>query len=110
MVLSEFNIIELSTAVATIFGACGMLLAVTQKSRCKRFKCCCGLIDCDREIIDTPLPEVEEEKIDIKVDDSIDESKTQEPPIINVPLPKIPLPTIPVPKIPNKIQISQTKV
>ena len=52
MVLSEFNIIELSTAVATMFGACGMLLAVTQKSRCKRFKCCCGLIDCQREIPD----------------------------------------------------------
>ena len=44
MVLSEFNIVELSTAVVAIFGACGMLLAVTQKSRCKRFKCCCVLI------------------------------------------------------------------
>ena len=52
MVLSEFNIIELSTALVSVFGACGMLLAVTQKSRCKRFKCCCGLIDCQREIAD----------------------------------------------------------
>lgn len=50
--LTEFNIIELSTSVVSILGACGMLLAVTQKSRCKKFKCCCGLIDCDREIID----------------------------------------------------------
>lgn len=98
MTLTSFNIIELSTAVATIFGACGMLLAVTQKSRCKKFRCCCGLIDCDREIIDTPLPE-DEEKIDITVDDGDDESKT-EPPTLNVPLPKIP----------NKIQINQTKV
>ena len=94
MVLSEFNIIELSTAVATIFGACGMLLAVTQKSRCKRFKCCCGLIDCDREIIEPPLPVVEEEK----------------EPVLNIPVPKITVPKIPVPKIPNKIDISQTKV
>tara|TARA_R110000737_G_scaffold92196_1_gene125042 strand:- start:429 stop:758 length:330 start_codon:yes stop_codon:yes gene_type:complete len=109
MVLSEFNIIELSTAVATIFGACGMLLAVTQKSRCKRFKCCCGLIDCDREIIEPPLPVVEEEKIDIKIDDSVDESKTEEP-VLNIPVPKITVPKIPVPKIPNKIDISQTKV
>ncbi len=100
MTLTSFNIIELSTAVATIFGACGMLLAVTQKSRCKRFKCCCGLIDCDREVIETPLPEVEEEKIDITVDDDADESKTQAPPTLN----------IPVPKIVSKIPISQTKV
>ncbi len=99
MTLTSFNIIELSTAVATIFGACGMLLAVTQKSRCKRFKCCCGLIDCDREVIETPLPE-DEEKIDITVDDDVDESKTQEKPTLN----------IPVPKIINKIPISQTKV
>lgn len=102
MTLTSFNIIELSTAVATIFGACGMLLAVTQKSRCKRFKCCCGLIDCDRELIEPPLPDDVEDKakIDITVDDGVDESKTQEPPTLNIPLPKIV----------NKIPISQTKV
>ena len=79
-----------------------MLLAVTQKSRCKRFKCCCGLIDCDREIIETQLPDdvEDKEKIDIAVDDSVDESKTQEPPVLNIPLPKIV----------NKIPISQNKV
>ena len=102
MGLTSFNIIELSTAVATIFGACGMLLAITQKSRCKRFKCCCGLVDCDRELIEPSVVDDTKEEIDIIVDDSVDESKTEQP-TLNIPLPKIP-------KIVNKIPISQTKV
>ncbi len=100
MTLTSFTIIEMSTCIATILGSCGMLLAVTQKSRCKKFRCCCGLIDCDREIIEKPLPDEDQEKIDITVDDDVDESKTQEKPTLN----------IPVPKIVNKIPISQTKV
>jgi len=95
MTLTSFNIIELSTFCVSVLGGVAMLLAQTQKSKCKNLKCCCGLIVCDRVV-----SEDNEEKIDITVDDGIDESKTQEPPIINVPLPKIP----------NKIQINQTKV
>ena len=94
MTLTSFNIIELSTFCVSVLGGVAMLLAQTQKSKCKNLKSCCGLIVCDRVII-----EDNEEKIDIKVDDGADESKT-EPPTLNVPLPKIP----------NKIQINQTKV
>ena len=94
MTLTSFNIIELSTFCVSVLGGVAMLLAQTQKSKCKNLKCCCGLIVCDRVVI-----EDNEEKIDIKVDDGADESKT-EPPTLNVPLPKIP----------NKIQINQTKV
>ncbi len=56
--LSTFNIIELSTAVATILGACGMLLAVTQKSKCKNLKLCWGCVVCDR-VVD--LQDIEEQ-------------------------------------------------
>ena len=66
MTLSEFNIIELSTSVATIFGALGMLLAVTQKSRCKNLRCCFGCCVCEREVPD----------IENQIDE--DESKEQE--------------------------------
>ena len=71
MTLSEFNIIELSTSVATIFGAIGMLLAVTQKSRCKNLRCCFGCCVCEREI-----PDIENQ---IENENTEDEKKEEEP-------------------------------
>ncbi len=101
MTLTSFNIIELSTFCVSVLGGIAMLLAQTQKSKCRNLKCCCGLIVCDRVVGEDNEEQVlEEEKIDITVDDDADESKTQAPPTLN----------IPVPKIVNKIPISQTKV
>jgi hypothetical protein len=61
MTLSQFNIIELSTASATILGAIAMLLAQTQKSKCKKCMFCFGCLSCDREV----QPDIENQLEDV---------------------------------------------
>ncbi len=85
MTLTSFNIIELSTASATILGAIAMLLAQTQKSKCKNLKCCCGLIICDRVV---PEDKEEEQVVEDNVEDleNGEENKVE--------LPKVELPKV----------------
>ena len=88
MGLTSFNIIELSTASATILGAIAMLLAQTQKSRCKKCRMCCGCIDCDRDVPD----------IENQITDENDDDETKEPEIPKVEPPKVEPPKVKFPK------------
>jgi len=103
MGLTSFNIIELSTAAATILGAFAMLLAQSQKSKCRNLKCCCGLIVCDRvvpedkgeEELEDNLEDLESGKEDVERKEQIKENKLVIPNIElpinkdNISLPKV---------------------
>lgn len=85
MTLSEFNIIELSTACVTIAGGVALILKQIQQSRCKNCNFC-YLIRCEREV-----PTDIENQIESKDED---ESKEQEIPQI----PKIEIPKVKIQK------------
>lgn len=92
MTLTSFNIIELSTAAATILGAIAMLLAQTQKSKCKNLKCCCGLIVCDRVVAEDNEEQVLEDngEVNTEVDlESGEKLKTNKIELPKVELPKV---------------------
>ncbi len=91
MTLTEFNVIELSTASATILGALAMLLAQSQKSKCKNLKCCCGLIVCDR-VVEGGEEVVEEDNPEDLESGNLDVERKE--------------PKIQLPKIPDKVNIS----
>ena len=92
MTLTSFNIIELSTAAATILGAFAMLLAQTQKSKCKNLRICWGCVVCDRTVDAIPA---EEEQVNTEVDlEGGEKLKTNK-----IELPKIELPKIELPKV-----------
>tara|TARA_R110000751_G_scaffold50756_1_gene111896 strand:- start:272 stop:589 length:318 start_codon:yes stop_codon:yes gene_type:complete len=99
MTLTSFNIIELSTASGTILAAVAMLLAQTQKSKCKNLKICWGCIVCDRTVDDVKEEEEEEDlesgKVDVERKEELNKNK--------IPIPKIELPI-------NKDNISLPKV
>jgi len=103
MTLTSFNIIELSTASATILAAISMLLAQSQKSKCKNLKCCCGLIVCDRvvpedkeeEQVEDNGEDLESGELDVERKEEIKENK------INIPKVELPI---------NKDNISLPKV
>jgi hypothetical protein len=59
MSLSQFNIIELSTAIVTIAGGVALILRQVQQSRCRTCRLCCGCVDCVREVPPDPPPEGE---------------------------------------------------
>ena len=90
MTLTSFNIIELSTAAATILGAFAMLLAQTQKSKCKNLKICWGCIVCDRAVDAIPA---EEEQVNTEVDLEEGEKTNK------IELPKVELPEVKLPKV-----------
>lgn len=89
MTLTSFNIIELSTASATILGAFAMLLAQTQKSKCKNLKICWGCMVCDRTIDavieEENLEDLESGKQDVERKEAIKENKIE--------IPKVELPS-----------------
>ena len=97
MGLTQFNIIELSTASATILGAIAMLLAQTQKSKCKKCKLCCGCVECDREL----NADIENQLDTTAGDDDDDESKEPDIPKVEIPKVEIPKPEIPKVKFPK---------
>lgn len=101
MTLTSFNIIELSTASATILGALAMLLAQTQKSKCRNLKCCCGLIVCDRVVPeDKEGEEEEEEQVNTEVDlESGEQSNPGGKKTNKTELPKVELPKVELPKV-----------
>lgn len=63
MGLSQFNIIELSTAVMTIAGAIALVLKTTQQSRCKTCSMCWGMNKCDREL---PIDVLDKDEVDLE--------------------------------------------
>ena len=95
MTLTSFNIIELSTAAATILGAFAMLLAQTQKSKCRNLKICWGCVVCDRAVpdavIEEELKDLESGEVDVERKEEIKENKVE--------LPKVELPKIELPKV-----------
>ncbi len=58
MILSAFNIIELTTATVAILGALGLcctrILAQAEQSRCNQINMCC--LKCDREVPQIVVP------------------------------------------------------
>ena len=91
MTLTSFNIIELSTASATILGAIAMLLAQTQKSKCKNLKCCCGLIVCDRVIVEDNEEQVLEDNGEDLEKGEVDVERKDEN---KINIPKVELPKV----------------
>ena len=59
MSMDDFSIDQLMLFCVGVAGATGALCLSIQKSKCKKLKLCCGLIDCDRDI----QAIIEEEKI-----------------------------------------------
>ena len=57
--MDDFSIDQLMLFVVGVAGAAGALCLSIQKSKCKKLKLCCGLIDCDRDVSAI----IEEEKI-----------------------------------------------
>lgn len=103
MGLTSFNIIELSTASATILAAISMLLAQSQKSKCKNLKCCCGLVVCDRVVPEDKEEEKEEEKVEDLESGKEDVERKEEIKENKLVVPKVELPI-------NKDNISLPKV
>lgn len=48
--MDDFSIDQLMLFVVGVAGAAGALCLSIQKSKCKKLKLCCGLIDCDRDV------------------------------------------------------------
>lgn len=99
MTLTSFNIIELSTFCVSVLGGVAMLLAQTQKSKCKNLRCCWGCVVCDRAV-DAVIDEedgedLESGKVNVERKEELNENK--------IPIPKIELPI-------NKDNISLPKV
>tara|TARA_R100000541_G_scaffold38843_1_gene46693 strand:+ start:1091 stop:1354 length:264 start_codon:yes stop_codon:yes gene_type:complete len=47
--MEDFSIDQLMLFIVGVAGATGGLCLSIQKSKCKKLKLCCGLIDCDRD-------------------------------------------------------------
>ena len=92
MTLTSFNIIELSTFCVSVLGGVAMLLAQTQKSKCKNLKICWGCVVCDRKIDDIPA-EVEQVNTEVDLEEG-EKLKTNK-----IELPKIELPKVELPKV-----------
>mgnify|MGYP003122878904 CR=1 FL=1 len=49
MSMDDYSIDQMMLFVVGVAGAAGALCLSIQKSKCKKLKLCCGLIDCDRD-------------------------------------------------------------
>jgi len=47
--MDDYSIDQLMLFVVGVAGAVGALCLSIQKSKCKKLKLCCGLVDCDRD-------------------------------------------------------------
>ena len=47
--MDDYSIDQLMLFVVGVAGALGALCLSIQKSKCKKLKLCCGLVDCDRD-------------------------------------------------------------
>ena len=92
MTLTSFNIIELSTFCVSVLGGVAMLLAQTQKSKCKNLKICWGCVVCDRTVdaIIEEEPQVNTE-VDLEEGEKLKTNKIE--------LPKVELPKVELPKV-----------
>ena len=59
--MEDYSIDQLMLFIVGVAGATGALCLSIQKSKCKKLKLCCGLVDCDR---DTQAI-IEEEKLQL---------------------------------------------
>jgi len=91
MTLTSFNIIELSTFCVSVLGGIAMLLAQTQKSKCRNLKCCCGLIVCDRVVGEDNEEQVLEDNTEDLESGELDVERKKEN---KVELPKVELPKV----------------
>ncbi len=91
MTLTSFNIIELSTFCVSVLGGIAMLLAQTQKSKCRNLKCCCGLIVCDRVVVEDNEEQVLEDNTEDLESGELDVERKKEN---KVELPKVELPKV----------------
>lgn len=57
--MEDYSIDQLAFFVVGVMGALGALCLSIQKSKCKKIKLCCGIVDCDRDV----KAILEEEKI-----------------------------------------------
>jgi len=48
--LDNFSIDQLMLFIVGVLGAAGALCLSIQRSKCKKLKLCCGLVDCDRDV------------------------------------------------------------
>jgi len=48
--LDNFSIDQLMLFIVGVTGAVGALCLSIQRSKCKKLKLCCGLVDCDRDV------------------------------------------------------------
>ena len=48
--LDDFSIDQLMLFIVGVMGATGALCLSIQRSKCKKLKLCCGLVDCDRDV------------------------------------------------------------
>jgi len=96
MTLTSFNIIELSTFVCSVVGACSLLMAQSQKSKCKNLKCCCGLIVCDRVIVEDNEEQVLEDNGEDLEKGEVDVERKDEN---KINIPKVELPKVELPKV-----------
>ena len=47
--MDDYSIDQLMLFVVGVAGAAGALCLSIQKSKCKKLRLCCGLVDCDRD-------------------------------------------------------------
>ena len=47
--MDDYSIDQLMLFIVGVAGAAGALCLSIQKSKCKKLKLCCGLVDCDRD-------------------------------------------------------------
>ena len=47
--MEDYSIDQLMLFIVGVAGATGALCLSIQKSKCKKLKLCCGLVDCDRD-------------------------------------------------------------
>lgn len=57
--MDDYSIDQLMLFIVGVAGAAGALCLSIQKSKCKKLKLCCGLVDCDRDV----RAIIEEEKL-----------------------------------------------
>lgn len=94
MTLTSFNIIELSTFCVSVLGGVAMLLAQTQKSKCKNLRCCWGCVVCDRAVDTVQAEAVEEEEEEDLESGKVDVERKEELNKNKIPIPKVELPKV----------------
>lgn len=62
--LEDYNLGDAMIFVVAVMSSCGLLLGVIFKSKCKKIRLCCGLVDCIRDT--EAIAQLEKEEIELK--------------------------------------------